>query len=187
MCNNNGKWPLASIMERKHGRATIQHKLLILFVKKAQCGQIILIILITQEKLDIWILCEISPFLSVSNKFRVFETLCQPNKNILGSGLPICRLWPKIYTAQRHSDLLEPAYTSLWLRVSHSMGIPFFFFFSFWTCCGACGILVPWPGIEPGPQWWKPRILTTRLSGNSQCVLFLTIFKSVNNKFLKII
>ena len=25
----------------------------------------------------------------------------------------------------------------------------------------ACRILAPWPGTEPGPQQWKPRILTT--------------------------
>ena len=38
----------------------------------------------------------------------------------------------------------------------------------------AFGILVPWPGIEPEPQLWKPEILTTRPQGNSQYfVLFL--------------
>ena len=25
-------------------------------------------------------------------------------------------------------------------------------FFSFWLHCLACGILVPWPGIEPAPS-----------------------------------
>ena len=24
-----------------------------------------------------------------------------------------------------------------------------FFYFYFWPCCKACGILIPWPGIEP--------------------------------------
>ena len=27
----------------------------------------------------------------------------------------------------------------------------FFFFLTFWLCSGACGILVPWPGIKPVP------------------------------------
>ena len=35
-----------------------------------------------------------------------------------------------------------------------------FFFFSFGLM--ACGISVPWPGIEPRPQQWKCQILTTR-------------------------
>ena len=41
-------------------------------------------------------------------------------------------------------------------------------FVCFWLCCVACGILVPWPGIEPGPQQWKHRVLTTGPPGNSQ-------------------
>ena len=32
----------------------------------------------------------------------------------------------------------------------------------------ACRILVPWPGIEPGPWQWKRQVLTTKLPGNSQ-------------------
>ena len=39
------------------------------------------------------------------------------------------------------------------------------FFFLFWPHCTACGILVPWPGIEPGPPGVK--VLTTGLRGNS--------------------
>ena len=30
----------------------------------------------------------------------------------------------------------------------------------------ACRILVPWPGIEPGPWQWKCRVLTTGPPGN---------------------
>ena len=26
-----------------------------------------------------------------------------------------------------------------------------YFFFFFWPCCAACGIIIPWPGIEPMP------------------------------------
>ena len=32
-----------------------------------------------------------------------------------------------------------------------------FFFFFFWLCCSACGILVPQPGVEPGPLAVKAR------------------------------
>ena len=39
-------------------------------------------------------------------------------------------------------------------------------FFSF-SCTTGCGILVPPPGTEPGPQQWKHRVLTTGLPGNS--------------------
>ena len=41
------------------------------------------------------------------------------------------------------------------------------FFFFFGHAGMACRISVPWPGIEPRPQHWKPRILTTRPPGNS--------------------
>ena len=34
-------------------------------------------------------------------------------------------------------------------------------------CCAACGILVPWPGIEPAPLHWKRRVLTSGLPGKS--------------------
>ena len=37
-----------------------------------------------------------------------------------------------------------------------------------WPCCAACGILVPWPGIEPRAQQWKRQALTTGPPGNSQ-------------------
>ena len=43
----------------------------------------------------------------------------------------------------------------------------FLFFFFFWPCHVVCGILVPWPGIEPGPQQWKHWVLTTGPPGNS--------------------
>jgi len=42
----------------------------------------------------------------------------------------------------------------------------------------ACGILVPWPGIEHRPWQWKCGVLTTGLPGNSQNpnLLFLQKF-----------
>ena len=46
-------------------------------------------------------------------------------------------------------------------------------FFFFWPRLTACRISVSWPGIEPGPWQWKPRIPTTRPPGNSHTELFL--------------
>ena len=37
----------------------------------------------------------------------------------------------------------------------------------FWPGHAAYGILVPWPGIEPGPRQWKRGVLTTGPPGNS--------------------
>ena len=51
----------------------------------------------------------------------------------------------------------------------------YFFLFFFWLCCVACGVSVPHPGIEPRPQQWEPRILTTRQPGNSQAIRELPI------------
>ena len=34
-------------------------------------------------------------------------------------------------------------------------------FICFWPSCMACEILVPWPGIEPGPRQWECGVLTT--------------------------
>ena len=40
--------------------------------------------------------------------------------------------------------------------------------------CEACGILAPWPGIEPAPSVLEGEILTTRLLGKSQDAGFWT-------------
>ena len=37
----------------------------------------------------------------------------------------------------------------------------------FWPCHVAHGILVPQPGIKPGPRHWKHGILTTEAQGKS--------------------
>ena len=42
----------------------------------------------------------------------------------------------------------------------------------FWPHHVAYRILVPCPGTEPGPQQWKPRILSTRSPGDSLSILF---------------
>ena len=49
-----------------------------------------------------------------------------------------------------------------------------------WLRCAAawCGISVPRSGIEPGPQWWKHWVLTTRPPGNS-LFIFLRCLQSI--------
>ena len=55
----------------------------------------------------------------------------------------------------------------------------FFFFFSFFGCTvGLSGSHVPDQWLNLGPQQWKPRIVTTRSSGNS---LKYYSFKGQNN------
>ena len=61
----------------------------------------------------------------------------------------------------------------------------FFLFLLFvWPRWAACGIVVPQPGIEPGPQQWKRQVLTTRLPGNSHEPQFLKITVSTWNTFI---
>ena len=52
--------------------------------------------------------------------------------------------------------------TLQWLHLSASS------FSLFWSHPMACELLVPQPGIEPGPQQWEYRILITGPPGNSQ-------------------
>ena len=50
-------------------------------------------------------------------------------------------------------------------RVSGFWRQPSLLFFFFWPCHLACGILVPWPGIEPAPlalKVWGPNHWNTR-------------------------
>ena len=44
---------------------------------------------------------------------------------------------------------------------------PLLFFFFFWPHCTAYEIFVPRLGIDPRPQQWKQRILTSGLPGNT--------------------
>ena len=44
---------------------------------------------------------------------------------------------------------------------------PWYFFFFFWPCHMACGILVPQPGIKARSWQWKHLVLPTGPSGNS--------------------
>ena len=43
-----------------------------------------------------------------------------------------------------------------------------------------CGISVPRPGIEPGLQWWKCQIITTRPPGPSRHLLYGSYIRSLH-------
>ena len=58
----------------------------------------------------------------------------------------------------------------------------FNFYLSFWPYHIAFGILVPWPGIEPGPCQWKSWVLVPGPLGNS---FFSFSFSSIYLFFLK--
>ena len=58
----------------------------------------------------------------------------------------------------------------------------FNFYLSFWPYHIAFGILVPWPGIEPGPYQWKSWVLAPGPLGNS---FFSFSFSSIYLFFLK--
>ena len=54
-----------------------------------------------------------------------------------------------------------------------------FLFFLWLLRCAGCGILVPWPGIEPvAPALhWECRVLTTGCPGSPHCFFFFFFFK----------
>ena len=56
----------------------------------------------------------------------------------------------------------------------------------FWLRCVACGILVPWPGIEPLPRQWNRQVLTTGPPGNSPflCVLIIVYLRHCKISYL---
>ena len=58
--------------------------------------------------------------------------------------------------------LLQLASFSCRSDFSHLLGWTWLFFFFLWPHCEACKILVPGPGIECGPQEWKPGILVNK-------------------------
>ena len=56
------------------------------------------------------------------------------------------------------STLLSSLPSSLWSDLNCT--------FFFWPRCVACGIFIPWPGIEPPPLHWKLGILATDHHGS---------------------
>ena len=62
-----------------------------------------------------------------------------------------------------------------------------FHFILFWPHCTACGILVTWPGIEPGPlagKAWSPNRRTTREFPESPFKKYLFIYGCVGSLLL---
>ena len=59
-------------------------------------------------------------------------------------------------------------------RVSSSFWLHWLFIDLFRLYQAACRILVPWPGIEPGPWQWEHGVLTTEPPGNSLNWLLIT-------------
>ena len=45
----------------------------------------------------------------------------------------------------------------------------------------ACGILVPWPGIEPAPPALEGEVSTTELPGKSLVVVLIYLFSLMTN------
>ena len=60
-------------------------------------------------------------------------------------------------------------------------------FVCFWPWCSACGILVPWPGIELRPWQWKLRVLTTGFPGNSHYYLHFIDEKTETQEFKSLV
>ena len=59
------------------------------------------------------------------------------------------------------------------------MWLFFPFLFCFWPQWAACGILATWPGLNPHPLQWKPRVLNTALPGQSCMWFFIHLIMSV--------
>ena len=51
--------------------------------------------------------------------------------------------------------------------------LPYWIHFLFWFFgCEACGILSPWPGIEPAPPVFEGKVLTTGLPASPKVKIF---------------
>ena len=86
------------------------------------------------------------------------------------TGCQLCRgSWPT-GTACRTNQSSALKVNVLWHLASL-----FFCFCFFWPLCKACGILVPWPGIE-SPLHWKCGVLTTGLPGKSLASLYINLW-----------
>ena len=57
-------------------------------------------------------------------------------------------------------DLHLPHWYPTWSQLISQLHL---FFFFFWLYHTACGILVPWPGMEPMPPYWEHRTLNPGL------------------------
>ena len=92
-------------------------------------------------------------------------------------------LQANIFNSKNFSELIKWWFTSfLFIKVFRTSlySLPLLphlpihvIYLNVWPCHEACGILVPWPGIEPGPRQGEHQVLTTGLSENSQVMSFL--------------
>ena len=82
--------------------------------------------------------------------------------------------WP----AHRKYSVFNQSLSTNWVSILFLVGG------HLWCAVAWCKISVPRPGIEPGPDWWKYRILTTKLPGNSLSECFLDAFGEVIYYFL---
>ena len=69
-----------------------------------------------------------------------------------------------------HSQVL---FIFLFFEPSVNVDVFLIFIYLLWPCSEACGILVPWPGIEPISLQWKQGVLTTRPPGKSHSQVLL--------------
>lgn len=68
-------------------------------------------------------------------------------------------------------EVIAAGFLLPWPPLTLLYRVPFFFF---GLCQEACGILVPWPGVEPGPSAVEGAVLTSGLPGNSPQGTFFT-------------
>ena len=89
-------------------------------------------------------------------------------------------LWSPCHTVPHLSSNIHKHMPTACFRGTHSYQESLFFFF-FWLHHAACGIRVPWPGIEPRPLATRHKVLTSESPGKSQGspVLFCIFFQVV--------
>ena len=111
-------------------------------------------------------------FLLGFHKILTWDMLCtihMAHRNFLSWFLSWSSMsWSSCFASEMQTQKKDPTvldiiecyvHNELWHRPVS------FFFFS--PPCTSCGILVSWPGIEPGPRQWKCWYLTSALPGNS--------------------
>ena len=87
----------------------------------------------------------------------------------------LCIFYPRALRNEMAWAPLDPGEAPVGTRhcAFHLIGIISFFFFFSRPHSTPCGILVPRPGMEPGPRQWKHQILTTGQPGNSRISFIL--------------
>ena len=86
-------------------------------------------------------------------------------------GVPAQAVFPFLRSHASHS--LPGTFYFLFFEPSVNVDVFLIFIYLLWPCSEACGILVPWPGIEPISLQWKQGVLTTRPLGKSHSQVLL--------------